>query len=163
MQLLRPFQVDEFLANAGIQTPGELMTGIHRNDVLNVVVMEHHQQLCAQRTIVNVARAQEQRAQELQHHVVQPHVLADHFRQLLDDSFLSSVLWTAKEEDGRLRLKTEQSRLLQLNVPERNRRNDASQPQATDVPQRYDYQIESLNTIKHQLNAHQLKMRDIIC
>lgn len=58
------------------------MAGVHGADLRDVQVVQGHQQLGSQRAVVDVARAQEERAQELQHHVVELHVLPDHLGQL---------------------------------------------------------------------------------
>lgn len=59
------------------------MAGVHRADVPDVQLVQGHEQLGPQGTVVHVAGPQEEGPQELQHHVVQLHVLAHHLRQLL--------------------------------------------------------------------------------
>lgn len=68
------------------------MTRIHRDYVLNLKVVESHQKLRPQRTIVDVLCSQEKRPQKLEHHVVQFHAVTYHVGQFLHDFSLSSHL-----------------------------------------------------------------------
>lgn len=116
VQFLRPLKVNKSLADASIQAPCELMTGIHRNDILHIIVVQHHQQFSAQGAVVDVTGAEEERPQELQHHVVQSDVFTNHPCKLLNDVLLSTTLWAAQEEYRRLRLKAKQRRLFEVDV-----------------------------------------------
>ena len=98
MQFLCPLEVDKSLTNASVQAPSELMTRIHRNHVLHIIVVQHHQQFGAQGAVVDVSGTEEERSQKLQHHVVETDIFTNHLCKLLNDGLLPPTLWTAEEE-----------------------------------------------------------------
>lgn len=73
------------------------MAGVDCDDVVNLIVVESHEQLGPQGTVVDEAGAEEKGAQELEHHVVQLHVAANHVHQLLYHFALTSCLWGQKD------------------------------------------------------------------
>ena len=58
------------LADAGVETPGELVTRIERTNFMDLQIVQRHEHLRAQSAVVRVARAQKQGAQELEDKVV---------------------------------------------------------------------------------------------
>ena len=100
LELPRPFHVDVLLPDAGVQAPRELVAGVDGDDVLHLEVVQRHQELRAQRAVVDVPRAQEERPEELQRHVVQLDVGADHLGEAAHDLGLPPPLGRHPEEAG---------------------------------------------------------------
>ena len=98
LELPRPFHVDVLLPDAGVQTPRELVARVHPDDVLDLPVMEGHEQLGPEGAVVDVPGAEEQGAQELQGHVVELDVRPDHVCQFLDDGAASPRLGRHRKE-----------------------------------------------------------------
>ena len=100
LELPRPFHVDVLLPDAGVQAPRELVAGVDGDDVLHLEVVQRHQELRAQRAVVDVPRAQEERPEELQRHVVQLDVGADHLGEAAHHLGLPPPLGRHPEEAG---------------------------------------------------------------